>query len=49
MAKTETIIIRTTKSIKSKAKAIAKERELSLSELIVDYIKQLPEPKESDY
>jgi antitoxin component of RelBE/YafQ-DinJ toxin-antitoxin module len=45
MAKTERLNIRTTKDLKQKVEAIAKERDVTVSELINDYIKRLPNPK----
>ena len=45
MAKTERLNIRTTKYLKQKVEAIAKERDVTVSELINDYIKRLPNPK----
>jgi antitoxin component of RelBE/YafQ-DinJ toxin-antitoxin module len=45
MAKTERLNIRTTEQLKSKLEAIAKERGITVSEMINDYIKRLPNPK----
>jgi antitoxin component of RelBE/YafQ-DinJ toxin-antitoxin module len=45
MAKTERLNIRTTKQLKSKIEAVAKERGITISEMVNDYIKRLPNPK----
>lgn len=45
MAKTERLNIRTTEQLKSKLEAVAKERGITVSEMVNDYIKRLPNPK----
>jgi antitoxin component of RelBE/YafQ-DinJ toxin-antitoxin module len=45
MAKTTRIYIRITETLKEKAERVAKEREITVSELITDFIKRLPSPK----
>jgi antitoxin component of RelBE/YafQ-DinJ toxin-antitoxin module len=46
MTKTTRIYIRITEALKDKAERVAKEREVTVSELITDYIKRLPIPKD---
>lgn len=45
MSRTERLSIRISPELKEKVEAVAKERNISLSELIVDYIKRLPYAK----
>jgi antitoxin component of RelBE/YafQ-DinJ toxin-antitoxin module len=45
LVKTERLSIRTTKQLKSKIEAVAKERGVTVSEMVNDYIKRLPNPK----
>ncbi|HEY9781020.1 MAG TPA: ribbon-helix-helix protein, CopG family [Leptolyngbyaceae cyanobacterium] len=45
MHRTERLQIRISPELKKKVELIAKERNTSVSELIVDYIKRLPNPK----
>jgi antitoxin component of RelBE/YafQ-DinJ toxin-antitoxin module len=44
-AKTERLSIRTTKQLKKKIEAVAKERDITVSEMVNDYIKRLPNPQ----
>jgi antitoxin component of RelBE/YafQ-DinJ toxin-antitoxin module len=46
MAKTERIQIRISPELKIKAEKIADERNVSVSEMLMDYIKRLPNPKD---
>lgn len=43
--KTERLSIRTTKQLKNKIEAVAKERDITISEMVNDYIKRLPNPQ----
>jgi antitoxin component of RelBE/YafQ-DinJ toxin-antitoxin module len=45
MSRTERLSIRISPELKEKVEGVAKERNISVSELIVDYIKRLPNPK----
>jgi antitoxin component of RelBE/YafQ-DinJ toxin-antitoxin module len=45
MTKTERLNIRTTKQLKSKIEAVARARGVTISEMVNDYIKRLPIPK----
>lgn len=45
MSRTERLQIRISPELKEKVEAVAKERNISVSELLVDYIKRLPHPK----
>lgn len=45
MSRTERLQIRISPELKEKVEKIAKERNVSVSELLVDYIKRLPSPK----
>jgi predicted transcriptional regulator len=45
MSRTERLQIRISPELKKKVELIAKERNVSVSELVVDYIKRLPSPK----
>ena len=45
MAKTERLNIRTTEQLKSKIEAVAALRGITVSEMVNDYIKRLPNPK----
>ena len=45
MSRTERLQIRISQELKEKVEGIAKERNISVSELLVDYIKRLPNPK----
>ncbi len=45
MSRTERLHIRISPELKKKVELIAKERNVSVSELLVDYIKRLPNPK----
>jgi antitoxin component of RelBE/YafQ-DinJ toxin-antitoxin module len=45
MAKTTRLNIRLTETLKEKVDQVAKERGITISELITDYIKRLPAPK----
>lgn len=45
MARTERLHIRISPELKAKVEAVALERNISVSELLVDYIKRLPTPK----
>ena len=45
MSRTERLQIRISPELKEKVEGIAKERNISVSELLVDYIKRLPYPK----
>ena len=45
MSRTERLSIRISPELKEKVEAVARERNISVSELIVDYIKRLPYPK----
>jgi hypothetical protein len=38
--------IRITETLKDKAERVAKEREITVSEFITDYLKRLPTPKD---
>ncbi len=44
--KTERISIRTTKALKDKIEKVAAERKVTVSEMINDYIKRLPIPRD---
>jgi hypothetical protein len=44
--KTERISIRTTKALKDKIEKVATERKVTVSEMINDYIKRLPIPRD---
>jgi antitoxin component of RelBE/YafQ-DinJ toxin-antitoxin module len=46
MAKTERLSIRTTQRLKDKIARLAVERGITVSEMVNDYIKSLPEPKD---
>jgi len=45
MSRTERLQIRISRPLKEKVEKVAKERNITVSELIVDYIKRLPNPK----
>ena len=45
MSITERLQIRISPELKEKVEKVAKERNISVSELLVDYIKRLPNPK----
>ena len=45
MSRTERLQIRISPELKKKIEEIAKERDVSVSELLIDYIKRLPYPK----
>jgi hypothetical protein len=45
MSRTKRLQIRISPELKEKVEKIASERNISVSELIVDYIKRLPNPK----
>lgn len=45
MSRTERLQIRISPELKQKVERVASERNLTVSELIVDYIKRLPNPK----
>lgn len=45
MSRTERLYIRISPELKDKVTKIAKERNVTVSELLVDYIKRLPNPK----
>lgn len=47
MARTERIDIRVSPELKTKVAAVAKERGLTVSELLIDYLKRLPAPKKN--
>lgn len=46
MPRTERIDFRISPELKQKVETIAKERGVSVSELLTDYIKRLPNPKD---
>ena len=46
MVKTTRLNIRITAALKEKVERVAKERGITVSELITDYIKRLPKPKD---
>ncbi|MBV9385539.1 MAG: hypothetical protein JOZ78_03820 [Chroococcidiopsidaceae cyanobacterium CP_BM_ER_R8_30] len=45
MPRTERLYIRISPELKDKVTRVAKERNVTVSELLVDYIKRLPNPK----
>jgi antitoxin component of RelBE/YafQ-DinJ toxin-antitoxin module len=45
MAKTARIEFRLSPELKAKAEKVAKERNVTVSEMLTDYIKRLPSPK----
>ena len=44
MARTEVVIFRISPELKQKLQKTAKLRDVSVSELLIDYIKRLPNP-----